>query len=263
MGDRTSRGSVYTRDTSGNNSNAFGDFLIEVAKGKVPGHSIVNLAGTNDDMGLNTLENIWDQGGIYTYLTAETTLFVSSSNAADTSVDLIIDGLDGNYDRVTRTVTLNGQTQVAISGGMLRVFIMLVAGSIAPLGDVYLAETDTVTGGVPDTTSKIKAKMRQGLNITQMIMYTPPAGHTGFGVMESSYTVGKNTSVSFRAFLRPFGGVFFDFNRFDIYQQAIVFKLNGTPIAAKTDFDVRGTADNEGSTTSVFIDVLEINNDFL
>jgi hypothetical protein len=45
------------------------DFLIEVAKGNVEGHSIITKFGENTDIDiLTTPESIWDGGGLYTWL---------------------------------------------------------------------------------------------------------------------------------------------------------------------------------------------------
>ena len=184
------------------------DYFIELAKGNIPGESTVFILGTLPSTAVvDVFETIWDQGGLYTYLTADTQLFASSSSALDTTQTIIISGLDDTFTEVTRTVTLNGQTQVALDGLMFRVFQALTNLSLN--GDVYIAESDTLTGGVPDTTSKIKAKIPQLSGVTRQFTYTVPAGKSLL-IKEQVLITGKNQDAEALFLVRPFG---FDFLR--------------------------------------------------
>ena len=96
-----------------------------------------------------------------TYLTAGENLFVTSTSVSDVGVTgdgartLYISGLDGNWEDLTETVTLNGQDGVTTSGTFLRVNKMLITTSGVTghnVGDIYLGRTtDTFTSGIPDT----------------------------------------------------------------------------------------------------------------
>ncbi len=65
------------------------DFFVDVALGKIPGYSLVNLAGINLNINATTVETFWDQGGDYKYLSADTQLYLSSSSASDTGFALV------------------------------------------------------------------------------------------------------------------------------------------------------------------------------
>lgn len=239
---------------------ALSSYLTEIARGNVVGQSIYSMVGRNPNMQAGQLETLWDQGGLYTYLTADTQLYASSTSASDTSVLIAVFGLDDNYAEVTRFVTLNGQTQVALDDLMFRVHSALVAGATEPLGDVYIAETDTLTGGVPDTTSKIKAKIIQGFNATQMALFTVPAGKTAYAEGQL-LSVGKGSSLKIRPLLKPFGGVFIAGSEYEVYQETVQnIRLPGIQAAEKYDIEYRGIADNNGTIALAALDAIFIDN---
>lgn len=241
-------------------------YLSRVAQSKIPGKSFVTIEASNLNMAANALETIWDYGGLYTYLTADTQLYVSSDNALDSGVEISITGLDANYLEVTRTVVVGGTAQVAISGLMFRVFKMFVTGSQGLVGELYLAETDTLTAGVPNTASKIKSyiPLQNGMsgNITQNGFTTIPAGKTGFGHSNggTAYIVGKGQNILFRPVTRSFGGSFLIAGNFDLYQSIFEFTLPFLFAEEKTDIEFRGIAGSAGTKGANFLDLTLIDN---
>lgn len=234
------------------------EYLTQVALGNISGSRLVVISGNNPDMALDTQETIWDPGGTLTYLTSDTTLFGSSTSTSDTAVNLSVFGLDDNYNRITRTVTLNGQNQVALSGDMFRVIEVINTGSVAAQGDIYIAESDTLTGGVPDTASKIKSKIILGNNRTKNGFFTVEAGSSAV-VLDFSPNAPKNTDICYRVFSREENGVFLINFISDIYQNTA-----SVPITAfyneKTDIEAKGTASNEGSSASFIVRILVVEN---
>lgn len=237
----------------------YADYLIEVASGNVAGQTPVTVIGNNPNMQADTQEHIWDQGGLLTYLTSDTQLYASSTNASDTTVTLSVPGLDDTYAEVTRTVTLNGQNQVALSGDMFRVFDATVTGNTEPLGDIYISETDSLTGGVPDTASKIKQKIRQGKNSAQCAFYTVPAGKSLYftGI---TYVAPKGVDIDFISRFRLFGGLFFSNAEFNLYQSIHRADIKGQTIPEKTDLDFIGIASNAGSSATISLTFILIDN---
>ena len=78
------------------------NFLIEVAKGKVPGHSIEDKFGSNPSVG-TTFEDIWDAGGIWVPPTAPRIHQIVSTSTDDDeggigAEKLKIFGLDGSFN---------------------------------------------------------------------------------------------------------------------------------------------------------------------
>ena len=180
---------------------------IALVRGLIPGWACYEKFGRNPSIDTTSdPEDIWDQGGVYTFLSSAASLYVSSSDNSDTNV-ITVEGLDANWVAQTATVTLTGQTQAEITGvTWIRVFRAYSATDTA--GDVYIAETDTLTAGVPDTASKIKAKFEIARQQTEMSIYTVPAGKTGY-VYQWSGSILKSsaaTSVDLVIMKREFGG---------------------------------------------------------
>lgn len=114
-------------------------------------------------------------------------LDVTSSNAADAAAGtgartVKLYGLDGNFDPLTETLTLNGQTIVTSTKTFRRIFEIVVdtAGSgLANAGDLYVVKTGTggsYTGGVPGTLTSACIKCLAGDNFGLSGMWTCPRG---------------------------------------------------------------------------------------
>jgi hypothetical protein len=143
----------------------------------------VLIAGANDAV-TTSYADVWKQNIVRTNPAAAVVLGVSSGNANDTSAGtgartVRVTGLDANYNLLQETVTLNGQTKVVTVGTYLRVnkVEVLTAGTGGVnAGELYVYDTsDTVTAGVPQTSTKIFGRIAAGLNITQMACYTTAA----------------------------------------------------------------------------------------
>lgn len=138
------------------------------------------IFGANDAV-TTTYFDVWKQNIVRTDPTVAVKLGIASSSANDASAGTgartaRVTGLDANYNFLEETVTLNGQTKVVTVGTFLRVnkLEVLTAGTgLVNAGDIYAADTsDTFVAGVPQTATKIFARIQVGLNQTQMACYT-------------------------------------------------------------------------------------------
>ena len=101
------------------------EWYMEVKKGNIPGHSIVNKFGAGN-VG-TTLTPVCISGTYQNPITATALEFVSSS-VNDTSAgtgarEVTVIGLDSNWEEVSQTVTTNGTTPVALSTNLIRLYI--------------------------------------------------------------------------------------------------------------------------------------------
>jgi hypothetical protein len=153
-------------------------FLHGVAKGRIAGAFAVHKFGRNADV--DAAEDVWSYGGDYTYPSAAATNYISSSNAGDDQ-EITIEGLDADWNKQTATQALDGQNKTEIGSGLtwMRVFRAYNIGTDLA-GDAYVYEDDTLTAGVPDTATKVKAKVDQAENQSLMALYTIPNGYEGF-----------------------------------------------------------------------------------
>ena len=92
---------------------------------------------------------------------------VSSSSGSDTG-NIIIEGhtsSDGlTFAFSKQTVTLTGQTAVTLATPIARVSRVVNDDSTDLVGNIYVAQTDSLTSGVPDTDVKVHCIVEAGLN---------------------------------------------------------------------------------------------------
>ena len=108
-----------------------------VALGKTGGNEAWNIFGYNTDAGTN-LRAMWYRGDTtdYVFPSAAQIMQVKSTDAADT-MNLLIIGLDANYDRISETVTLAGTSIVSTTKEFLRLnAAIILAGSNAGTIDI-------------------------------------------------------------------------------------------------------------------------------
>jgi len=188
-------------------------FELQVARNQITWHETAFQFGINNTVG-TSFETIWTASSVYSYLSAASVLTISSSSANDTSAGtgartITITGLDANYNEISETVTLSGQTAVNTVKSYLRVFSLKTrtAGSGGSNAGIVYAGTGTVTSGVPAT---VYAQVEIGYNDSAMAIWTVPAGYTAY---ISSYTFTTNSStannqITGALLIRPFGEVF-------------------------------------------------------
>ena len=191
-------------------------FELQVARGQIAWHKPLFKFGNNATVG-DSLETIWAEGGLYSYLTSATVLKVSSSSTDDTSAGtgartVQLYGLDGDYNEINELVTLNGQTVVNTTQSFLRINRMVVrsAGSSGANAGVIYAGTGTVTTGVP---ANVYASVNgvTGSNQSLMALWTVPAGYTAYMLQyDVSNGTTSNTPAVCKLILavRPYGEVF-------------------------------------------------------
>jgi hypothetical protein len=146
------------------------DFNLQVARGQIPGVSLVNLYGYQATVD-GTFIPIWENATAYTYPpNGGVTMLLYSSSASDTNVSVLIDGLDSSYNMISETLILtNGTTGVSTLNTYLRINNIRVVGAVNPVGTLTLSSGDKVTP---------YAKILAGVGKNQTSMYTVPAGYT-------------------------------------------------------------------------------------
>jgi len=190
---------------------------LSIAKGDVVGHSVMSKFGENSDIDTGTTpEDIWDFGGLYNFSITADIDSISSSDVGDTQ-DVVVVGLDTNWEEVSQTVTLNGQTRVALSTSLIRSYRAYNDDTTDFNGNVYIYSDTTLAIGVPVDTTAIRAMVSNGNNQTLMCVYTVPAGKTAYfmtAYVSLSSSRASNASFTLRA--RPFGKVFRVVNKIGI-----------------------------------------------
>lgn len=187
---------------------AYEPFNLQVARGQIMGHASFQVFGYNPDVDTSE-ESVWPDGGTVQHPTTASVLTVSSSSANDTAAGtgartVFIAGLDGDYNMVSETVTLNGQTAVNTTNSYMYVnqlYVVTTGSGEANAGNINVG-TGTVTSGVPAVLYDIIAT---GYNQRTTAHYCVPAGYTAYmttGVITTGQTSG---STSVTAFLKQHG----------------------------------------------------------
>lgn len=158
-------------------------FGLQVSRGQIMGHRAVTIFGYNPDVGTSE-ETIWTGGGILTHPAPAGVLKVSSSSTDDAAAGtgartIVLNGLDANYNEISETIELNGQTDVNTVNQYIRVqnlYVATTGSGLTAAGTIYVG-TGTVTAGVPAT---IYGEIAIGNNTSLMANYTIPAGYTAY-----------------------------------------------------------------------------------
>lgn len=169
-------------------ANSLETLISSVIWGELSGAFAIRKFGEALAVGTSE-EDLWNgPGTTETLLTSGATMYVNCTaiSGADTQ-RIYIEGLDENWEIQVGYGLLNNRTQVAIvkSDGTPALWTRIHRGfqesaEPDPVGDVYIAESDTLTGGVPDTNAKVHGYIDFGADAahqTEKAMYTVPAGH--------------------------------------------------------------------------------------
>lgn len=176
----------------------FEPFDLQVSRGQIQGHRNVTVFGFNPDVDTAQV-SVWPLPSLIPFPSVALQMTVSSSNANDTSAGtgartIVVEGLDANYNEVSETVTLNGQTPVTMAASLLRVnyaYVATAGSGNGAAGDVYIG-TGVVTAGVPATVYDV---VKFDYNTTITGSFTIPGGYTGYlsqGLFSSGQAGGSN-----------------------------------------------------------------------
>ena len=236
---------------------------LAIAEGNVTGKTFIHKFGNAPDFDATDNEvDVWDgaedntswEQMNYQFSSSADIDSLSSSDNSDTQ-DIEIQGLDSNWDLVTQTITLTGQTRAALSTNLIRVFRMKNTNSTDTAGHVFCYVDVSLSGGVPSNTANIRAIIHPGNNQTEMAIYTIPNGKTGYirSWYSSSAGASKTTNYISRLYTRPNGGVFQLKHRSargdSVPYQHTYVEPEG-PFAAKTDIKMTTQATATGVTAA-------------
>ena len=153
--------------------------MVDISKGDVLNVEYIHKFGRNPAIG-GAPETIWMQGGIYTYLSAASTVFVSSNDdddnpAGNGAQTVTIVGLDANYNSITATQPVNNLAGTTEFLRVFRAFVASAGSTGTNEGDVRISTAAGGTGIVLADIGKIGTGTTYGLGQSQLALYTVPA----------------------------------------------------------------------------------------
>ena len=166
-------------------------FELQVARGQIPGHSVLNIFGFNTAVG-NTFITPWELAGAgtqYVVPVSATTMSLQSSSASDTAVSVLIQGLDANYNQIQEVLVTNGTAPRTTVNSYLRI------NKIIQINGMAVGNISITNGGI--TYGYISV----GVGISQMAQFTVPAGYSFYIIRIqgwSATTIGASKYITFR-----------------------------------------------------------------
>jgi hypothetical protein len=206
-----------------------------------------------------TYDTVWTEGGAYEFPDNAGTITVVSTSTEDNPVgtgasNVVVQGLDANYDEVQESITLNGTTGVAGTVNFIRTHRMYVEYGNTNIGNLTVSIASTVTCAIaPD------------MGQSQVAFYTVPRGKSAF-LKQFTATQNKNQESSIRLFQRILNGSdrpnrvvtelnLYGSNMIKPYSYPVFFQ-------EKTDLEVRAYT-GSNCTSSAMFDLLVVDNSAL
>lgn len=226
--------------------------------------------GANLSVG-NDLETIWEEGGIYNYLTTTSKVSAISDNIQDSlngtgARTIEIEGLDGDYNVIKEVISCNATD--GTQGGpesvneFLRVYRAVVKTAGATGTNDGFIDINTNTGPIVAIGTHGIGVNEEGFGQSQTSVYTIPADKTGYLTQWSIGTSDANKSV--HAYFMSS-----EVNDGTILRIKDVMFLNNysikdykVPLAfpAKTDLEVRAYDGATGAAVSTSYNIILVDN---
>lgn len=241
-------------------------FELQVSRGQISYHHAVTIFGFNPDID-QAEETVWPNGGLTPHPATAISMEVSSTSAADNASStgahtLLVEGLDTNYEPISETVSLAGQTavQTTLLYRRINMLTVLTAGTgLANAGTLYIG-TGVETAGVP---AIIYGVVAPGYNNSTTAHYTVPAGYTAYltaGLISCGQAGGSN-AITGRLLMT---------NTDDIRHTVAVTTLNNgaapypfpypVPVPEKTDIEATAVGASNNNAVSAMFNMVLIQN---
>ena len=216
--------------------------LFDVAKGNIFNEKAVNIFGINRAVG-TAYETIWDDSGSYAYPPSALIMSVVSTSASDT-MDVLVDGLDADYNILQEIVTLTGTVAVNTTNAFFRINSLVILGG------------ENVGGISASNAAVVYAFIGALLGVSQSSVYTVPAGHSFylFRIDVNSATTAGNKYLYIRNVVTTNGRTIraseatFSVSQVS-YDRQVPFK-----IVEKSDFSFEAKSSSSTNEIAIFLE---------
>jgi hypothetical protein len=224
------------------------NFRLNVSRGKVRGASMIHKFGAVPEVANASTGTVWDKPTtIYPWSAFDTAgpITASIANASDNGKQVLVLGLDENYEETEELFTLSSTSTVAGIVNFKRVFRAFVTnGSTDNVGDINFTKSGSDV-----------LRITAGKAQTLMAIYTVPAGKTGY-LYQGACSAQAGADATGNMYVRYFGqqafriGHSFEVSGNAVYDYNFTFPIQ---IPEKSDIDVRVTVrTNKGRYTAAF-----------
>lgn len=227
-------------------------FELQVSRGQIPGHQFVHRMARVPQMSNNQTGTLWDVNDtVYPWSAWDTagTISITRASASDADKNVIVTGLDSDYNEFTETITLTAASGNTSINSFKRIEAVRMNGAASNVGDITVLKGATTV-----------AKMVAGVGQSLMGIYTVPAGYTAYlhqGVM----TIQRGADATGTFYYRLPGDRFFVGHTFEVASSEYHYGFT-CPFAVpeKSDIDVRATVRTNNALVTAAYDLMLIKN---
>lgn len=227
-------------------------FELQVARGQIPGHRFVHRMARVPQMSNNQTGTLWDVNDtVYPWSAWDTagTVSITRASASDADKNVIVTGLDSDYNEFTETITLTAASGNTSVNSFKRIESVRMNGTSSNVGVITVLKGATTV-----------ASMVAGVGQSLMGIYTVPAGYTAFlhqGVM----TIQNGADATGTFYYRLPGDRFFIGHTFEVASSEYHYAFT-CPFALpeKSDLDVRATVRTNNALATAAYDLTLIKN---
>lgn len=166
-------------------------FELQVARGMIAGHSLVNVQGYNAAQPTG-FRAVWEQSNLAAYVYPATAVPMAFTSTLAETLTMVVQGLDANYAIKTATVTFAGSTTGTVTSGTNVFFrinsMQVISGTAA---DTIVATNGGIT----------YAEIAPGTGRSQASIYTVPANYTFYLTRAQAFTTNNgNQYCTYRVY---------------------------------------------------------------
>lgn len=170
-------------------------FELQVGRGQITGHTLVNVQGYNALHG-TSFRAVWEKSDTTDYVYPASSVTMAFTSSLAETLTLRVEGLDADYVMKTAIVTFDNSTTGTVTSGTADFFrinaMQITKGTAA---DTVVATNGGVT----------YAQINAGTGRSQASILTVPAGYTFFLIRSQAFTTNNgNQFCTYRVYSRSF-----------------------------------------------------------
>ena len=179
-------------------------FELQVSRGQISNHASQNIFGygTTPASAAGTFRTVWENMATteYVFPASAITMNLKSDTLGDTATITIV-GLDANYGILTENLVLNGTANVPTVNQYFRInsIFVSVGSATNPAGVITLSNTGGTVIYAQINNATVGA-VTSSIGISQMAVYTVPAGYTFYGYRYGAYSSFNGNGVNYTTY---------------------------------------------------------------
>jgi hypothetical protein len=235
------------------------DRSTRLALGQIRGVRSTQFLGEKDDLDQFEDTTVWDGPVDYTFTDPALARInrISSSDVLDAGKQILIAGLNEDWDEVTQVATLTGQSKVILDPELIRVNSAQALQNL--VGDIYIYEDGAITLGIPDDLTTVKGYIDPLKNIAKSTIFSIPRNHI-FSFKIAMYATAPSAlcCMRFRNYATLFGGATLLMHSALLTHSGSTFQTykaeSALTFPSKADLSGRVNTTTPGSAISVVVD---------